>query len=160
VTDQIENAELTERITRFLDANHVVSLATSGPSGPHAANLLYARDGLALVWVSDPSTRHSSELETDCRVSATVAPDTSDFTVIRGIQMAGSAKRITDESERTRLLEKLKQRYPFLARLDAAPANLAAAFTSAGIYRLDPDRIVLIDNTLGFGHKDTLVVPK
>lgn len=156
--DRKDNAELAERIARFLDANHVVSLATSGPSGPHAVNLLYARDGLSLIWVSDPATRHSRELDADSRVSATVAPDTSDFTVIRGVQMTGSARRVADESERDKLLEKLKQRYPFLARLDAAPANLAAAYKSAGIYRLDPHRIVLIDNTLGFGHKDTLVI--
>jgi len=47
------NSDLTARITAFLDAHHVMSLATVGGDGPHAANLFYARDGYALIWVSD-----------------------------------------------------------------------------------------------------------
>jgi hypothetical protein len=39
----------------------VMSLATSGESGPHAANVLYVRDDFALLWVSDPISRHSRE---------------------------------------------------------------------------------------------------
>jgi uncharacterized protein YhbP (UPF0306 family) len=30
------------------------------------------------------------------------------------------------------------------------------AYAQSAVYRLDPKRIVLIDNTKGFGHKETL----
>jgi hypothetical protein len=56
------NAETVARVIAFLDAHHVMSLATSGESGPHAANVLYVRDDFALLWVSDPISRHSREI--------------------------------------------------------------------------------------------------
>ncbi len=147
--------DLAERIGAFLAAHHVMSLATLGPGGPHAASLFYACDGLALIWVSDPATRHSRDVEADPRVAATVAPDYSSFADIRGLQIAGTARRLADE-ERARHLTLLEARYPFLKALSQAPAKMREAYAQTAVYRLEPARIVLIDNTRGFGHKETL----
>ena len=151
--------DLRERIGAFLDAHHVMSLATSGTAGPHAANLFYACDGLALVWVSDSDTRHSRALAIDSRVAVTVAPDYSDFATIRGVQIAGVARRIEVGDERGRLLTLLQARYPFLGQLANGPPKLREAYARTAVYRLQPTRIVLIDNTQGFGHKETLDLP-
>jgi uncharacterized protein YhbP (UPF0306 family) len=154
------NSDLGRRIGAFLAAHHVMSLATSGSNGPHATNLFYACDGLALVWVSEPDTRHSREIEADPRVAATVAPDYSDFAAIRGVQIAGAARRIVAADERLRHLAQLEARYAFLGQLAAGPAKLREAYARTAVYRLEPDRIVLIDNMKGFGHKETLEIPK
>jgi uncharacterized protein YhbP (UPF0306 family) len=143
------------RITAFLDAHHVMSLATCGPLGPHAANLFYARDGFSLLWVSDPEARHSVALETNPQVSATVAPDYRDFNEIRGVQISADAHRIADAAEQRRARGLLEARYPFLQRLSDQPA-LKEAYETAEIYRLVPREMVIIDNTRGFGHKDAL----
>jgi uncharacterized protein len=153
-----EDAELSARIAAFLDAHHVMSLATAGKSGPHAANLFYARDGLSLVWLSDAGTRHSQDVEAKGQVAATVAPDYSDFPLIRGVQIEGTARRVADGGERARLFRLLAARYPFLAQLAFAPPAVRAACDNAEIYRLRPERIVLVDNTRGFAHKETLDV--
>ena len=108
------NTELGRQIGAFLAAHHVMSLATFGSRGPHATSLFYACDGLALVWVSEPDTQHSREIEADPRVAATVAPDYSDFAAIRGVQVAGTARRVVAADERTRHLAQLEARYPFL----------------------------------------------
>ena len=50
-------------------------------------------------------------------------------------------------------------RYGFLAELAKGPAALRAAFEKAGFYCLDPARVTFIDNTRGFGHKETLELP-
>ncbi len=142
--------DLINRIMAFLDAHHVMSLATVGAQGPHAANVFYARDGLALLWISDVTSRHSVELEQDARVAATIARDYSDFATIRGLQISGRAHRIVAESERARRI--LEARYDFLKQ--AADGALRDRYDSAQIYRLDVDRLVLIDNNRGFGHKD------
>jgi uncharacterized protein YhbP (UPF0306 family) len=152
------NSDLGRQIGSFLAAHHVMSLATFGSSGPHATNLLYACDGLALVWVSDPDTQHSCEIEADSRVAATVAPDYSDFAAIRGVQIAGSARRIVAADERTRNLAQLEARYSFLGQLAAGPSRLREAYARTAVYRLEPARIVLIDNMKGFGHKETLEI--
>lgn len=149
------NADLAGRIVSFLTAYHVMSLATAGSAGIHAANLFYACDGLALVWVSDSDARHSRAIAADPRVAATIAPDYVDFPVIRGLQIAGMARRVT-EPEQQRCLGLLEARYPFLRELAHLPEDLRAAYARAAVYRLQPARIVLIDNTKGFGHKETL----
>jgi len=152
------NKNLDRQIAAFLAAHHVMSLATFGSSGPHATSLFYACDGLALVWVSEPDTRHSREIEADPRVAVTVAPDYSDFAAVRGVQIAGAARRIVAADERMRHLAQLEARYPFLGQLAAGPLPLRQAYARTAVYRLQPARIVLIDNSKGFGHKETLEI--
>jgi uncharacterized protein len=149
---------LRDEILRFLSAYHTMALATVDEHRqPHAVSLLYALDGLALVWTSEPGSRHSQHLAHAGATAATVAPDYDDFQTIRGVQIHGRAHRLHgDPAERARGL--LVARYPFLARLDAAPPALAAAWQRAAFYRLDPHRIAIIDNTRGFGDKRTLEV--
>lgn len=152
------NIELGRQIGSFLEAHHVMSLATFGSSGPHATSLFYACDGLALVWVSEPDTQHSREIEADPRVAATVAPDCSDFAAIQGVQISGTARRIVAADERMRHLAQLEARYSFLGQLALGPLKLRQAYARAAVYRLEPVRIVLTDNTKGFGHKETLEI--
>jgi hypothetical protein len=150
-------AETTiNRVAAFLDAHHVMSLATAGPEGPHAANVLYARDGFALFWLSDPTSRHSVELAAGGRVAATVAPDYFDFSDIRGVQIAGRAHLILTTTENAKARALLEARYPALRQLAHAPPALREAYARAACYRLEPTQITLIDNSCGFGHKDTI----
>ncbi|HSD41435.1 MAG TPA: pyridoxamine 5'-phosphate oxidase family protein [Burkholderiales bacterium] len=148
---------LAERIEAFLDAHHVVTLATVGEAGAHAASLMYARNGFALYWTSDPATRHSLHLEREARVTATIAPDYTDFRVVRGLQIAGQARRL-DGREAEDARAALVGRYAFLAELASGPPALRAAFAKAAFYALVPERITLVDNSLGFGHKETLTL--
>jgi uncharacterized protein YhbP (UPF0306 family) len=148
--------DLADRIAALLDAHHVMSLATLGPDGPHAANLFYARDGFALFWVSDPASRHSVELAADGRVAATIARDHDDVSLIRGLQVSGRARRLVDDAERARARRILEARFPFLKML--SDDDVRDGYQRADFYRLDVVRFVLIDNTRGFGHKDVLDV--
>jgi uncharacterized protein len=150
--------ELGRRIASFLAAHHVMSLATAGPGGPHAASLFYACDGLALIWVSEPDSQHSRDIEADARVAATVAPDYSDFAAIRGVQIVGAAHRIVAMDEHKRHLAQLEKRHSFLAQLAEGPPKLREAYARTAVYRLQPARMVLIDNNKGFGHKETLEI--
>ncbi len=147
---------LRAEIDGFLTAHHTASLATVDDQGmPHAANVLYALDGLVLYWMSDKETRHSRHLEVRPRVTATVAPDYADFRLIRGVQMFGRARRLAGDASLA-AARRMVSRYGFLAELANGPAALRAAFEKAGFYCLEPDRITLIDNTQRFGHKETL----
>jgi uncharacterized protein YhbP (UPF0306 family) len=149
-------AELAQEIAAFLATHHVLSLATISSGVPHAVNLFYACDELALVWLSDPKARHSRDLEANNRVAATVAPDYSDFATIKGVQITGTAQRVMAENKRRQYLALLEARYGFLKQLAAGTLKLREAYAQSAIYRLEPLRMVFIDNTKGFGHKDTL----
>jgi uncharacterized protein YhbP (UPF0306 family) len=148
--------ELAGKIAALLDMHHVMSLATIGPNGPHAVSLFYARDGFTLLWVSDPSSRHSLEIDADARVAATVATDFSDFPQVQGLQVSGRAVRISNESRRRSAVGHLEDRYPFLQGAASGSAELREAYERAAFYQLTPDRIVLIDNTRRLGFKQTL----
>jgi uncharacterized protein YhbP (UPF0306 family) len=148
--------DLARRIRAFIAAHHVLSLATHGPEGPHAANVFYAHDGMLVFWVSDRATRHSREIEREPRVAITIAPDYADFPEVRGLQMSGTARRVESAQERARLLSQLEARYPFLKRLADLPQELREAYARVDVYRFEPTRAVLIDNTRGFGHRETL----
>ena len=149
--------ELRRHIEALLGTQHVMSLATTGQDAAvHAASLFYALEGLSLVWTSDPATRHSLHLESQCQVAATIAPDCADFLAVRGLQISGVARRLRDAAEIERASGKMRQRFPFLEQLATGPAALREAWARAGFYRLDPQRITLIDNSRGFGHKATL----
>jgi uncharacterized protein len=150
------SSDLQQRVAAFLEEWHVMSLATADADGAHAANLFYACDGLALVWVSAPDARHSCAIETNPRVAATVAPDYSDFPLIRGVQIEGAARRVTDEDERRSHLALLAARYPFLGQQEGLPPKVREAYAAAAVYRLEPSLIVLIDNTRGFGDREVL----
>jgi len=148
---------LRAEIEAFLSTHHTVTLATvDDEGGPHAACVLYAPDGLSLLWMSDTDTRHSRHIEARRRVTATVAPDYADFRAIRGLQIFGTARRLSQSDELAQARRKMVLRYGFLASLANGPAALRAAFDKAGFYRLEPRRITWIDNTKGFGHKETL----
>ena len=149
--------DLVARIETFLEAHHVMTLATVGDAGAHAASLMYARAGFTLQWTSDPQSRHSQHLERDARVTATVAPDYADFRVIRGLQIAGRARRL-DGSAAEEARAALVARYAFLAEIASGPPKLRAAFETAAFYAVVPERITLIDNARGFGHKETLTL--
>jgi uncharacterized protein YhbP (UPF0306 family) len=150
------NTDLAGRILSFLDANHVISLATAGPDGPHATNLFYARDGYTLLWLSNSRSRHSVHIDTHPQVSATIAPDYCDFPEIKGLQICGQARRITHEAELGLAKRALEARYPFLRTAAEGPLQLREAYDSSDFYALEPAQVVLIDNSRGFGFKETL----
>jgi uncharacterized protein len=154
-TEKPENDDLAGRIAAFLDAHHVMSLATCGPHGSHAANVFYARDGLSLFWVSDLQSTHSRNIAINPQVSATIAPDYSDFDEVCGVQIFGEAHQLSDAAERDGARALLATRYPTLQRLSDRPM-IEQAYSSAEAYHLVANRIIMIDNRRGFGHKDTL----
>jgi uncharacterized protein YhbP (UPF0306 family) len=131
-------------------------LATCGEDGPHAANLLYVRDGFALIWVSDPGSRHSLEIAHNPRVAATIAPDCFEIADIHGMQISGRAHAITDACHRANARRLLEARYPYAKRLLDGRSGSRELHASMAFYRLEPTRMVLIDNGRGFGHKETL----
>jgi uncharacterized protein len=152
------NDDLLKRIGVFLDKNYIMSLATFGPSGVHAANLLYARDRLSLIWVSDPESQHSRNIETYKKVAATVAAYSVDFDTIQGIQIHGAAKRQHRDDDGSRLLDLLKNRYPALKGCAGGSDAVYRALRCAEVYLLEPFSITFIDNTKDFGYKQSLSI--
>jgi uncharacterized protein YhbP (UPF0306 family) len=148
------SAALRARVDAFLQAHHVMTLATVGEHGPWAAAVFYAHRIDAsrpeLVFLSSPRSRHAADLARDARVAVTIQRDYEDWPEISGVQAEGRVERLDGEArEHARTL--YAQRFPLVAR---APARIAQALARVDWYRMLPARMYLIDNRLGFGHRD------
>jgi hypothetical protein len=91
-----------------------------------------------------------------CATTAMTSFGVSGFSAFFWIQIRGRMIRITDASERTNGRLLLETRYPFLKQLCEGPLALQNAYAQVEFYRLELVRLVLIDDSRGFGHKDTL----
>jgi len=156
VSAVVDEAALRAEVRAFLQANHVMSLATVVDGAPHASSLMYAAADFTLYWTSEPRTRHSQAIEREARVSATIAPDYADFRAIRGLQLAGRARRLGEPGEADVARRLMARRYRFLQEMELLPETLRRAIGGAAYYRLDAEHITWIDNTRGFGSRYVL----
>ena len=139
----------------LLDAHTVMSLATVSDGRPHAVSLMYANDGYTLYWLSDPRSRHSVALRQSAESTVTVSRQFADFREIIGVQATGTAHEIADDAEAKAGLRMLAERYEFLEQFTSGPRSLVRRLDLAAVYRFDPVEVTLIDNSKGFGHKET-----
>lgn len=158
MSQDVSQDELRQRVRRYLEAHSVLTLATAGPQGPWAAAVFYAGDEHGLVFLSSPSTRHASELARQPRVAATVQDDTADWAAIKGVQLEGTATELQSD-ERDEAQRLYARKFPLVAGGPGAPAAIAQALAKVRWYRLRPERLFFVDNSLGFGHRDELLLP-
>lgn len=167
---------LPTRVDAFVQSHHVMTLATVGAQGPWAAAVFYAPQrrpdrrstrtpdripggtpdgtptGWTMVFLSSPRSRHAVNLAHDARVAVTIQRDVDDWRQITGVQAEGRVERLDgDARDAARAL--YAERFPFVA---VAPARIAEALARVHWYRFVPARLYLIDNRLGFGHRDEL----
>ena len=152
---------LPARLHAFLARHTTLTLATSGPEGPQAAALFYAHDAaLSLYFLSETSSRHARNLASDPRCAVTIHPDGHALRAIIGLQIDGRAQALSTPEEWAIAYETFRAKFPFMGEAwqgegSAAPI-LAGPLARSRFYRITPHWIRLIDNALGFGHKDEL----
>ena len=152
----LAEAELESALLAELGRHNVLSLAVVSDARPHSVSLMYAHDDFDIYWLSDPKTRHSRCLASNPSVAVTIAAQHKDFREIRGVQMAGNAHRLTDTDAQAMGFNLLLARYPFLKKFSIG--KLARHMGAAAVYRFRPTNMTFIDNSRGFGFKQTLVL--
>jgi len=91
---------------------------------------------------------------------STIQADGQDWRAITGLQIEGRAQVVSTPEEWRVAYETFRAKFPFVGEAwqgegSAAPI-LAGPLARSRFYRITPHWIRLIDNTLGFGHKDEL----
>lgn len=135
---------IDKKITNYLKANTIFSLATSVDNKPYCAICFYAyeEEMNALIFSSDEKTRHIREGIHNSQVSGTIVNSKNEITRLQGIQFTG----LFSEPEET-MKEIAKKSYcevfPF-ARLMQSP-----------LWLINLEYIKMTDNTLVFGKKYT-----
>ncbi len=135
----------------YLEAHHVMTLASTGPAGPWAAAVFYVNDGFALTFLSSPTTRHATDIEAHGRCAAAIHEDYSEWRAIKGVQLEGSVRRLAG-TERVTAIARYAKKFTVI-RPDRAPEVVKAALAKVAWYELVPDRCFFIDNAAGFGNR-------
>jgi uncharacterized protein YhbP (UPF0306 family) len=162
---------LRERVAEYLRAHHTMTVATMGPLpvmgagaspggaldfgpvAPHAASVFYAvDDDLRLIFLSKSASTHGLHIGKAAPVAVTVTEQYDDWEDIRGVQLWGVAKRVTGPA-RVLAMASYLRRFPFVDDLLEQP-RLATAMRGVSVYRVEPQRVALTDNTTGvFGRE-------
>lgn len=145
-------SETRNRALSYLEAHHVMTLATHGPEGLWAAAVFYASDGFDLYFLSAGHTRHALNMTASPRVAATIQEDYADWAAIKGIQLEGTV-RLLEGREREAAMTLYAKKFGFLSQPIAV---VEAALLRVNWYCLSPDRLYFVDNSRGFGHRDEI----
>ena len=133
---------IDKRIVRFFRKHHVLTIATSVDNIPWCANCFYVylEEENALVFTTDPETRHGQEFLKNVLVAGSVVLETPVIGNIRGIQFQGIVSEPEDN-----LSEKTKSAY--LKRFPIA------MLMETRLWIVSLTHIKMTDNRLGFGKK-------
>jgi len=145
------------RALAYLREHSVVTLATNGPQGLWAAAVFYVNQDFTLYFLSAPDSRHSLNIAAHPTVAATIHEDYRDWPQIKGIQLEGTAGRI-EGAAKAQAIARYGRKFPVVGNLAHAPAAIVRALQRIAWYRLTPQRLYLIDNSLGFGHRDEIPI--
>jgi uncharacterized protein YhbP (UPF0306 family) len=111
-------------------------------------------DKLRLVFLSKPDSLHGLHIGARAPVAVTVTEQYDDWERIQGVQLWGTAKRVTGPAKAAAMAAYLR-RFPFVGDLMERP-GLAASLRKVAVYRVDPDRAALTDNTTGVFGREVL----
>lgn len=149
------SANLPLRVAQHLQTHHVATLATTGDEGVWAAAVFYVHDGWSLYFLSSPTSRHGRNLAAHPEVAVTIQTDYTDWPGIKGIQMQARVQML-DGADEAHARALYGQKFPVVGKLAQAPAAIVKALAKVRWYRVVPQRLYYIDNTLGFGQRQEL----
>lgn len=125
-------------IASFLRSQHIFTLATLSSDEPYCASCFFTFDeeAIALIFASDPETRHMREALAHPRCAGNVFLCTSDVAKIQGVQLLGEVYAAD-----------ARQRQLYFATFPMARTMRPE------IWAFVIDWAKMTDNRLGFGHK-------
>lgn len=148
---------LREKTLAYLQNHNVMTLATTGPEGLWAAAVFYVNDGFTLYFLSAPTTRHSRNIAAQPAVAVTIQEDYEDWPEIKGIQLEGQVYPL-EAPERATVIARYGAKFPVVGNLAKAPPEITRAMSKIAWYKVVPERLYFIDNSLGLGHRDEVLV--
>jgi hypothetical protein len=142
--------EIRRSALAYLGEHRVMTLATTSSQGPWAAAVFYASREFDLYFLSANQTRHTQDLTLNPGVAAAIQEDYRDWPDIKGIQLEGVVHKLTG-TDRKEAIKLYQDKFPFIV---SAGAQIQSALRRVSWFRLRPDRLYFIDNSLGLGHRD------
>lgn len=141
-------------LQKFIEGENTLALATVGEDGaPRVAALFYLPGpALQLYWFSSAASEHSRALEAQPEAAVSIYRQTDEWKKIRGAQLRGPVRRVTDPAQRAAISKAYARRFR-LGKL------LQAAMAACELYQMEPRWARYTGNAAGFGRKFELHLP-
>jgi hypothetical protein len=142
---------LRDQIVSILKEGQDLTLATLRPDGwPQATTVSYASDGTTIYFGTGANAQKARNVGRDDRVSVTVTLGYPDWNSIRGLSLAGRARRITDPAEMARIGGLFMAKFKPEMLSQAVPADAG----DMALFQITPTVVSVLDYSKGFGHTD------
>jgi hypothetical protein len=154
--------EIRNTILKYMREHNTISLASARHNIPHAATVFYVNIDFDLYFLSSPSSRHGENFSHNPRVSGTINEDYSNWLIIKGIQLEGIVENIGGILKNKNIAKEYIRKFPNVADFLLSPHKLglsvARKVAKVRFYKLTPFRIYFINNELGFGHREEIIL--
>lgn len=145
------------RVLNYLRDHNVANLATGVGTDIWASAVFYANDGYTLYFLSSPDSRHCLNFARNPLVAVTIQEDYADWLEIKGIQIEGVVSEISG-SEETEARRIYGEKFPVVGKLALAPAAIVKALANVRWFKIVPNRLYFIDNSVCLGHREEIDV--
>ncbi len=134
-------------IEQYLNEVLVLQVATSAGNVPWVCTVCFAADSdFNVYWMSRHDARHSQEIARNAHVAAAVVLPYALGDATRGLQLAGTVDELSTEPAVSVGLGVMQERYGVTPERTAElKRTIVARSGDFGLYRLQPDSIVLYD---------------
>lgn len=149
----VEN--LSETILAYLKSHNTLTLTTVIDNKPQAAPLFYVNIGFTLYFLSEPKTRHCTNLTGNAYIAAAITEDYRHWKDIKGIQLEGQAGQVTGTVEKTRAMAAYIEKFSFVSDF-LKSADFRMLMDKVKLYKIIPGTIWFVDNSKGFSHREQL----
>ena len=148
--------DLEKAIVSYLDNHRHMALATVKDDGsPYASIVSYVNKGLAIFFMTDPSSQKGKNIAFCPKVGVAVSEDYLDWDKIEGVQLTGSVEWITDQTELKQVQQMFAQKFP---QVHKYLAGYGVTIDIIPFLRVTAKSINYLDYSKGFNHWDTLAL--
>ena len=148
--------DLEKAIVSYLDSHRHMALATVRDDGsPYASTVSYVNKGLAIFFMTDPSSQKGKNIQCCRKVGVSISEDYMDWDKIEGVQLTGSVEWITDQTELKQVQQMFAHKFP---QVHKYLAGYGVTIDIIPFLRITARSINYLDYSKGFNHWDTLVL--
>jgi general stress protein 26 len=145
--------KLKSFILKQMKTHRTMTVATVCHDGwPQATTVVYANDGPNLYFGCDLDSQKVWNISRCKKVSVAIDGDDKDWTRLKGLSLAATAKVLIDPKEIDRALTLLGRKFPALSGSGRPDPSETA------VVKLQPKVISVIDYERGFGHTELVRV--
>lgn len=155
------DAQDVNRLAReLIDEQSTMTLATARENTAWAAPVYYVFYKSAFFFFSDPASRHIAEALESRQASAAIYPYADSWQGIKGIQMSGTIRQLSPGFTAVQAIRAYTRKFPFTTDFfePGQAMNLENFIKRFKVrfYRLDPDIIYYLDNSIKFGFREAV----